>query len=342
MYIDHKEVKMDYGRVLSRAWEITWRWKILWILGFLAALGSGGGGGSSSGSSSYTASGEEWRGWWGQTYYYESFIPPGVVAAIVGIVCLAFIVGIAIWVVSVIARGGLIAGVQQVEEEGQTSFSQAWRAGARRFWSLFGISFLAAIPIIILVAVGIVVLIVMLAGSGFAFEESGVVGGLGIATSILCGGVLCCGVVVVTVILQQIRIYAERAAVLEELGWIEAFVRGWNVLRANLGTTIVFWVIFFAIGIGIFIAVSVVLLAVAAPLAAIGASVGSGPWLVAPILGGGLIAIIVGSLIGAVVETFTSATWTLAYREMTGLAGAPAEPAAEPQPDPSEEPASEE
>ena len=42
---------MDYGRVLTRAWEITWRWKILWILGFLAALGSGSGGG---GSSSYT------------------------------------------------------------------------------------------------------------------------------------------------------------------------------------------------------------------------------------------------------------------------------------------------
>ncbi len=333
---------MDYGRVLKRAWEITWRWKILWILGFLATLGSGGGPGSSSGSSSYTTNGDEWTRWWDQTFHGPEF-PAGVIAAIVGIGCLALIIGIAIWVVSVIARGGLIAGVQQVEEEGQTSFGQAWRAGVRRFWSLFGISFLAAIPIIILVVVGIVVLIVMLAGSGLAFEESWAAGGFGILTSLLCGGVLCCGMAIVAVVLQQIRIYAERAAVLEELGWIEAFVRAWNVLRANLGDTIVFWAIFFAIGIGLFIAVSVVLVAVAAPFAAIGANVGPGPWLVAPIVGGGLIAIIVGSLIGAVVETFTSATWTLAYREMTGLDVAPAAAStAAPLPDPSEGPASEE
>ena len=52
-----------------------------------------------------------------------------IIAAIVGIGCLALIIGIAIWVVSVIARGGLIAGVQQVEEQEHTSFGLAWRAG---------------------------------------------------------------------------------------------------------------------------------------------------------------------------------------------------------------------
>jgi hypothetical protein len=49
-----------------------------------------------------------------------------------------------------------------------------------------------------------------------------------------------------------------------------------------------------------------------------------------PICGGGLIAVIAGALINSVVETFTSATWTLAYREMTGAQG-PA-PAVEPAP----------
>lgn len=315
---------MNYGNVLKRAWEITWRWKILWILGFLAALGNGGGGGSSGGSSSYSGSGEEWSHWFGRTYYEPEFTA-GIIAAIVGIGCLALIIGIAIWVASVIARGGLIAGVQQVEEEGQTSFGQAWRAGARRFWSLFGISVLAAIPLIILVVVGIVVIIAMFAGSGFAFTESDVAGGLGIAGSILCGGALCCGLIIVTVILQQIRLYAERAAVLEEMGWIDAFVRGWNVLKANLGHTIVFWLIFFAIGFALAIVVGIGVAAVVVPFAAIAANVDPGPWLIAPVLCGGLIAIVVGSLISAIVETFTSATWTLAYREMVGMAGSPAE-----------------
>jgi hypothetical protein len=333
---------MNYGKVLARAWEITWRWKILWILGFLAALGSGGGGGSSGGSTSYTSTGEEWPYWWGYTYH-EPYIPAGLVAAIIGLACLVIILGIAIWVVSVIARGGLIAGVQQVEEQEHTSFGLAWRAGARRFWTLFGISFLAAIPLIILAVVGIIVIIMMFVGSGFAFTSSDAAGATGIVTSILCGGAFCCGMIILTIILQQIRTYAERAAILEDLGWIEAFSRGWNVLKANLGPTIVFWFIFFAIGLALYMLIAAVLAAIALPFVAFGAHAESGPWLAAPICCGGLFAVIAASLISAIVQTFTSATWTLAYRQMVGVSSPPqAEPADELLFESSEEPAPEE
>ena len=64
---------MDYGKILRRAWEITWRWKVLWLLGFLAALGNGGGGG---GGTSYTSSGSDWG-------TGDPFLAPGIVAAIV-------------------------------------------------------------------------------------------------------------------------------------------------------------------------------------------------------------------------------------------------------------------
>jgi hypothetical protein len=331
---------MDYGRVLARAWEITWRWKILWILGFLAALGSGGGGG---GGPSYSTGGEEWSNWWGR----EPYIPAGIIAAIIGVACLILLVAIAIWVVSVIARGGLIAGVQQVEEEEHTSFGQAWRAGVRRFWTLFGIGILAAIPLIILAVVGLIVFIVMIAGSGFAFTSSDALGGAGIVTSLLCGGVFCCGMIIVAIILEQIRIYAERAAIIEDLGWIDAFVRGWDVLKANLGPTIVFWLIFFVIGIAIFIAIMAVLVVLALPFIALVTNVDPGAFLFLPICCGGLVAVIAAALIGAIVETFTSATWTLAYREMiAGMAAlpgpAPEEPADELLLEPEEEPAPEE
>jgi len=43
---------------LKRAWEITWRWKILWFLGLLASLGQGGGGG---GGSNYQFSSSDWE-----------------------------------------------------------------------------------------------------------------------------------------------------------------------------------------------------------------------------------------------------------------------------------------
>jgi hypothetical protein len=233
--------------------------------------------------------------------------------------------------------------VQQVEEEEHTSFGQAWRAGARRFWTLFGIGVLAAIPLIILAVVGFIVLVVMFAGSGFAFTSSDALGGAGIVTSILCGGAFCCGMIIVTIILQQIRIYAERAAILEDLGWIEAFVRGWDVLKANLGPTVVFWLIFFAIGLVIFVAIMTVLAVTVLPFIALVANVDTGPWLFLPICCGGLIAVIAAALINAIVQTFTSATWTLAYREMVGLAGpAPEEPADELLLEPEQEPAPEE
>ncbi len=231
--------------------------------------------------------------------------------------------------VSVIARGGLIAGVQQVEESGETSFGKAWRAGAKRFWTLFGIGILASIPMIILAIVAFIVLIVMFVGSGFAFASSDAAGATGIVTSILCGCGFCCGMIILSIILQQIRIYAERAAVMEELGWIEAFARGWDVLKANLGATIIYWLIFFVIGLAVFVVVAVVLTATAFPFAALLSNIDAGAWVVGPIFCGGLIFVIVASLLSAIVQTFTSATWTLAYREMVGMPSPPAEEPAE-------------
>ena len=44
---------MDFGKILTRAWEIIWKFKVLWIFGILASCGqgtsSGGGGGGNTG-----------------------------------------------------------------------------------------------------------------------------------------------------------------------------------------------------------------------------------------------------------------------------------------------------
>jgi hypothetical protein len=304
---------MDYGKILGRAWEITWRWKILWILGFLAALGNGSG--ASSSSSSYSGDSGEWS----RTFY--DGIPPEVAGIILALLCLGLFIAIAIWVVSIIARGGLIAGVHQVEEEESTSFGEAWRAGASRFWTLFGVSFLAALPMILLAIVGLVVLMVTVLGGVAVSDTPEAIAGV-VLPAILCGGVLCCGAVILSIILAQIRIYAERAAVLEGLGWIDAFKRGWEVLKDNLGPTVVFWIIFFVIGLALVAVIGGIVVAMFIPFLAVMFNTDPGAWMAVPICCGGLLAIIVGAVVGAIVETFTSATWTLAYREMIGL-GAP-------------------
>ncbi len=298
---------MDYGKVLERAWQITWRWKALWVLGFLVSLGSGW-----SSTSNYSTSSEDWSG---SGWYMD---PGAAVALIVAIMFAAVLFGIVIWVLSTIARGGLIAGERQVEDEGATSLGAAWRAGVGRFWTLFGIGILTGLPALILIVGGMVALTLLIIGTVAAFDAAAELGGtLGIVASVLCGGVLCCGGILVALVFGQIRIYAERAAVLEGLGWIDSVKRGWQVIRDNLGPTLVFWLIFFVIGLIlgslIFGGLAIVLL----PLMGIVANTDPGAWLILPICCGGLLGLIVAGLIGSVVETFTSATWTLAYRRLT-------------------------
>ena len=311
---------MDFGKILGRAWEITWRWKVLWVFGFLISLGQGG----SRGSNNFNWVEDGGRG--GQ---FLERIPPMVVGLIIALACVGLIIGLALWVLSVIGRGALIGGVQQVEEKGSTDLGQAWRVGVNRFWTLFGISFLTALPILVLVVLAVAVLVgPILAEVGLSAGREGPTGVF--VLSFLCGAPLCCSAIIVGIVLSQIKIYADRAAVLEGLGWIDAFRRGWQVLRDNLGPTVMFWLIFFAIGLAFAIVVGGALLVLSLPFLIFVASSDPGAWILLPAACGGLLAMVASAIIGSVVETFTSATWTLAYREMIGLAALPTdlEPAA--------------
>lgn len=307
---------MDFGKVLGRAWEITWKFKILWILGFLASLGQGG----STGQFNYTLSDQDFyfdRWNWRFDYQPDEFWF-SLAGIILLIICALFIIAIILWVISVIARGGLIAGVQQIEEDGSTSFGRAWRGGARKFWTLFGLGILAAIPIILLVIIGTVILGLGIAAGVGLLETSEPAGVSTILFSVItCGGLLCCGLFFLVIVLEQIRIYGERAAILEDLGWIEAFGRGWQILKENLGATILLWLIFFAIGIVIFGITFGIMLALAAPLLGLFAINEPGLWLFGPFCFGGLLGWILFALIRTLVTVFSSATWTLAYREFT-------------------------
>ena len=48
---------MHYTDLIQRAWQITWRYKVLWIFGILLALASGGGGSGGGGGSSGSGGG---------------------------------------------------------------------------------------------------------------------------------------------------------------------------------------------------------------------------------------------------------------------------------------------
>lgn len=330
---------MDFGAVISRALRITWDHKVLWLLGFLAALGAGGAGNlGQSPQSAFRMNGDNGNvPPWMQDFARD---PSLILAGASAFFCLVAIISIVLFVVGIIARGGLIAGVQQIETAGNTTFGRAWSVGAARFWRLLGLNILLAIPVIILV----VILIATVGGTAMAAIASSA-GQRGddnnaALASLLGGGVivLCCLVCVLAiygVLSMAIQTFGERAIVLENAGVMDSIGRGWAVFRANLGNIIlialIMWVIATAFAFVVGAIVAAVLFASVFPaindLSQSG-SLGAGPTILAII--GVILATVVGAIINTLFTTFNSTAWTLAFRQFTGSVPAVPAPAAQP------------
>jgi hypothetical protein len=280
---------MNYGKILSRAVNIVWENKFLILLGILVALGSGSIPNGSGGNGNDQQFGEP-----GQFPRLDDEIAGLAAGLAVGLICVALIVGIALWVVSTIARGGLIAAVDTIESGGRSTFSQAWSAGWQRIWTLLGIGLLPAIPTLILFVLGLIALVGY--GGAFAFfgaDFAAPFGAVGLGLTI---AVLVCVIVPVALVLSILRHFAERACMLEDLGVIDSYRRGTSVLMANLGEAIILFLIQIAISIGLFFllflpGVIMILCCLLWPLFL---------------------------AVQGAISAFVSALWTLAWRDWTG------------------------
>src|SRR5215207_100940 len=114
---------MQYAALVRDAWALTWRFRVLWILGLFAGVT---GTTLSLGRSSLPS------GW--------SIQPAeaGIVAVVVG-------VGVALAALSVFARGGITQLTVDVDRGQPISILSAWRAGARWFWRFSGLLVLLAV-----------------------------------------------------------------------------------------------------------------------------------------------------------------------------------------------------
>jgi hypothetical protein len=301
---------MDYGRLLSRAWEIIWEHKFLILLGVLVALTSTGNSGFSASNWNLRGGAEEWRiPSLPDMDRYPRFrdLPRegrawavGVPIALIGLaIGLGISIGIPLWVLSTLSRGGLIAGVSAIDAGGSSSFGEAFSAGWRKGWTLIGIGILPAIPGVLLLIAGLGAT-GLLAGISRAIDPDLVVGPLaGIGVLFGC---LACILIPIAIVLGLLRTLANRACMLEDLGVFESYRRGLSVLLDNLGSAIVLFLIQIAasIAIGIVMILPGIIMAVCCIF-----------W---PIL----------LLIQGAIAAYFSTMWTLAWRQWT------AAPAAEP------------
>ena len=311
-------MNFNFGEVLTRAWKIIWKHKVLWIFGILASCGrssgnfnsnSGGGGGGNGGGFGQTPNLPPQALRW--LHIIENNLTTVIIIG-VALVCIIWIVTIFL---STIGRIGLIRGTAQADSgEEKLIFGQLFSESTPYFWRMFGLTLLLGIPILIFV-LGFVAIFVGLAVSadgGTGAAAFSVLGMLPILIGCLC--LVIPGLFVLGMIFRQ----AENAIVLEEMSIIPAISRGWDVFKKNLGPIIIMAIILAVIGfiMGLVVAIPFFIIVFPAMLAYFAGGVQSST----PLIFMGVcicLYIPVALALQGIMTAYTESAWTLTYMRLT-------------------------
>lgn len=313
-------MNFNFGEVLSRAWQIIWRHKVLWIFGIFAGCGRGGGGGNSGGG--------------GNTGFETQppDLPPQVLrwleilqenlvtfmAVAIGLICLLWLIGIFL---GTIGRIGLIRGTSQADDGRENLiFGQLFSESLPYFWRVFGLSLLMALPFLVALAIAFAGLFAFILSASGGSDEAV----LGLVAMVPFVIVCACILVPLMIVLGLIVRQAERAIVLENMPVFPALSRGWDLFRNNLGPVIVMAIILFIINlaVGFVIAIPVFLLVIPTMFAFM---MGEAPnWTLLAVMGVGLCLYIpVSLLLNGIAIAFSESAWTLTYLRLTRPADEP-------------------
>ena len=322
-------MNFNFGEVLTRAWQIVWKYKVLWIFGILAGCARGGGGGNGGGG------GE------GGFDFSSPSVPPGMerffqnMADNVMLYILIFIALLCvIWFIAVflgtVGRIGLIRGAAQADGGAEKLiFGQLFSESMPYFWRMFGLSLIVAVPVLIFVAF-------VFAGTFAFFVPVAVSSGSGVGDNAPFGflafiplliGCVCLFVPVMLVVGLIFR-QAENAIVLEDMRLFPAISRGWEVFRKNLGPIFLMAIILWVIGIvaGTIVALPIILVVIPSVLAL---ALGNARNVSLALIGVCICLYIpVSMVLNGVLTSYVESVWTLTYRRLTGFT--PPAPVAEP------------
>ena len=312
---------MDFGKVLTRAWHIIWNNKIIWLFGILASCGqqagfSGSGSNYSTDSSSFNGPRDgNLPDWLRQLFInlertVERTPDETFIGIAVALVCLAFLIAIIAFVLSVFGRLSVIKGALRADAGETLTFAQLWDDGKAYFGRGLGLNLLLSLAVFL---VGLLFAIIAVVFS---------VATLGIG--ILCLLPILCLLLPLGIAYSVYVEMANVALVAEDLTISDALRRGWEVMRANLGNIAVMAIILLIGGGLVSFVFALPLIAVAAPaviglIANEGQAFGTGLAISAGLL---IIAIPVMTLLGGILRSYVLSAWTLTYTELSAGATA--------------------
>ncbi len=331
---------MNHWNLFKESWRIFWRNPTLWVFGLLAALGGGSNLRYNFNFNFYTIPNfnpdladrgfsQNWQQMLDMTrtlinQIFSSQALGTIVAIIIAWIIIAFLL-------ATYADGALISMVNTISGGQKVSVGDGFRAGAKRFLHLLAVRLTLALPALILAIMAAGVASQWFFGPGddlnprqFFTPAFGAAAGLGTLSF------------VVALLMMGVGVSAERAVVIDELPIWPSIVKGWKFLWSKLGDYFIIVVLF----IGVAILAGIVLACILAPilcgtiglgtLGALGDN--NAPFFTRAVVFTGptiLIGVLLGLLIGTLVNVFSSSVWTLAYREWNKPAQ-PAESALQP------------
>jgi len=310
---------MNYGEILSKAWKIIWKNKILWLFGILAGCsassGVGRSGGSSAGSSGTNAAiNPDSLDFLGSSTQKALTDFGQLIAGIdvwvwillaIGLFVVVFILSIAFYMLGTLGETGVIAGTSLADKADQDaprlSLGAVFTALKPHYWKvlLFRIGYgLINFFIVLFLLIPIILLM----------------------TCTCCLGFLL--LIPVGWFLEIMVRFTIIAIIDEGLGIFPAISRAWAVFTRNLLPAVVMVLILGLGGLIVAVAISLPLLLILLPfgiILTIMLTTGSGTLMAGLIFSILLSLVLVPVLIllSGVFQTYVLAAWTLTYRRLS-------------------------
>jgi hypothetical protein len=310
-------MNFNFGEILTRAWQITWKYKVLWIFGILAGCtnGGGGGGGGGGGNTGFSTGPSDYdvppelRRFFYQMGDFVSWVEDNLwlfIAMMVLVFLVLFVISIFL---GTIGRIGLIKGSFEAEQGAQSlAFGALFSTSMPYFWRVFGLSFLVGLALFIIVVPIVLVSVLSVVG-------------------IACLIPIICLLIPVGFVVGIVIEQANRAIVLEDLSMFDGLKRGWEIARANIGPMIIMALILFGITLvaGIIIAIPIFIVVFPTIFAfAMGEGQSFTPIYVA--LACICLYVPVSLVLNGIVTTFAQSAWTLTYMRLTQKPETPESP----------------
>ena len=303
---------MDYGRLLVLSWQITWRHKLLWPLGFILAMGSmvtavvrftyfpqlsqylnnAIDSADSVGSTLDAFIGSEPYWTW-----------------LLGGTAVLFFVSLAFWLVWAVAQGAIISAALDAEAGQPVSWLRALNGGTALLGRFIAIDAIVFFPLFLLLLLLMLLATGLLLAFTWQMMQTGSVesAALWLMVGVACLLPLSCLLLPLGALTSVFRTVAFRETAVQ-LQKVRATIRQtWRVVKRQWGAILVVWALVW----GMQMVLNLLLSGLAIPLGGITA--------VAPALGRWL-----GWLIGmctavplTIWYTYTAVLWTLVYTEIS-------------------------